>query len=231
MFFSFDPNYFWFVFVPTVIISAGVQVFLQSTFSTWSGVRNGRGLTGLQTGQMIFQRTALDAIPVERTTGTLTDHYDPQGNIVRLSDNVANEPTVAAMAVTAHELGHVQQYQTGSGLIGMRNFLLPALRFSPLLSYISLFFGFYFNLTGLMWAGIAFFGLMVLFSLLTLPVELDASRRALILLQDAEVIQTNEDKRGASLVLRAAALTYLAAAITSVLQLFYFISLVQRRSR
>ncbi|HMR65994.1 MAG TPA: zinc metallopeptidase [Anaerolineae bacterium] len=226
-----DPVYFWYVFVPTLLISGGVQLYLKSSFSTWSQKRNSAGQTGLQVGQQLFSRTDLKAIPLERTPGVLSDHFDPRANVVRLSDPIANQPSVAAMAVTAHELGHVQQYQTGSGLIAARNFLLPALQFSPTLSYISILMGLVFNMTNLLWIGIFFFGLMVLFSILTLPVEFDASRRGLKLLREANLLQTDEDKRGAQQVLTAAALTYLAAAITSILQLLYYISIAQRRQR
>jgi hypothetical protein len=149
--------------------------------------------------------------------------------VVRLSDPVASQPSVASMAVTAHELGHVQQYQTGSGLIKMRGFLLPALQFSPTLSYIAIFMGFVFNLTGLIWIGIFFFALMVLFSILTLPVEINASRRGLRLLGDAGLMESDQDSKGARQVLTAAALTYLAAAIASILQLLYYISVARRR--
>ncbi len=141
MFFSIDPVYFWLVFVPVLVISAGVQIYLKSTFSKWSPVRNSSRLDGMHVGQRLFDRTSLKAIPLQQTPGTLTDHYDPGANVVRLSDPVATQPSVAAMAVTAHELGHVQQYQTGSGLIKMRGFLLPALQFSPTLSYIAIFMG------------------------------------------------------------------------------------------
>lgn len=229
MFLYIDPVYFWYVFVPVLIISAGVQIYLRSTFSKWSNVRNSAGLTGLQTGQQLFRRTSLQAIPLEQTHGTLTDHFDPRANVVRLSDPVAGQSTVAAMAVTAHELGHVQQYQTSSALIGVRSFLLPALQFSPTLSYISIFMGLMFDMAGLLWIGIFFFALMVLFSVLTLPIELDASRRGLKLLREAELMQSDSDAKGSRQVLTAAALTYLAAAVASILQLLYYISLAQRR--
>jgi Zn-dependent membrane protease YugP len=134
------------------------------------------------------------------------------------------------MAVTAHELGHVQQYQTGSGLIRMRGFLLPALQFSPTLSYIAIFMGLVFDLTGLLWIGIFFFALMVLFSILTLPVEINASRRGLRLLEEAKLMRSENDAKGARQVLNAAAMTYLAAAISSILQLLYYISVARRRS-
>jgi hypothetical protein len=138
MFYSFDPIYFWYIFLPTMLISLGVQVYLRSAFGKWSNIRNSTGLTGLQVGQQLFNRTSLKTISLQRTPGSLTDHFDSGANVVRLSEPVANQPSVAAMAVCAHELGHVQQYQTGSALIGMRNFLLPALQFSPTLSYISI---------------------------------------------------------------------------------------------
>lgn len=228
--FWIDPVYFWYVFIPTMLISLGVQFYLQSTFRKWSNVPNSSKIAGPQTAQQLFARTSLNPIPVERIKGNLTDHFDPRSNIVRLSDPVSTQATVASMAVTAHELGHVQQYQTGSGLIKMRGALLPALQFSPTLSYACLMFGLIFEMTNLIWLGVLFFGLMVIFSLLTVPVELDASRRGLALLTEAGLMQTDEDRKGSRAVLTAAALTYLAAAITSVLQLLYYISIARRAS-
>jgi Zn-dependent membrane protease YugP len=224
-----DPVYFWYVFIPTMLISIGVQVYLRSTFSKWSNVKNSSGFVGPQVAQQLFDRTSLQPISVERIRGSMTDHFDPGANVVRLSDPVATKPSVASMAVTAHELGHVQQYQTGSGLIKVRGFLLPALQFSPTISYIAILFGLWFNMTGLLWLGILFFALMVLFSILTLPVEIDASRRGTKLLQEAGLMQAESDAQGSRAVLAAAALTYLAAAITSILQLLYYVSVANRR--
>jgi Zn-dependent membrane protease YugP len=224
-----DPVYFWYVFIPTILISLGVQVYLRSTFSKWSNVKNSSGIVGPQVAQQLFSRTSLQPIRVERIKGTMTDHFDPGANVVRLSDPVATKPSVASMAVTAHELGHVQQYQTGSGLIKVRGFLLPALQFSPTVSYIAILLGLWFNMTGMLWVGIFFFALMVLFSLLTLPIELDASRRGTRLLEEAGLMQAETDAKGSRAVLTAAALTYLAAAVTSILQLLYYISIANRR--
>jgi len=223
-----DPTYFWYVLIPTLILSAGVQIYLKSTFKKYNQVKNHNNMNGVQVGQQLFARTSLDAIPLQRVKGSLTDHFDPGANVVRLSDPVATQPSVAAMAVCAHELGHVQQYQTGSGLIKMRGFLLPALQYSPTLSYVAILVGLIFNVTGLIWIGIIFFALMVLFSLLTIPVEVDASRRGLKLLTEAGLLESQADATGAKKVLTAAALTYLAAAVTSILQLLYYISVAQR---
>jgi len=134
------------------------------------------------------------------------------------------------MAVTAHELGHVQQYQTGSALIKVRGFLLPALQFSPMISYLAILFGLIFNIANLIYIGIIFFALMVIFSILTIPVEVNASRRGRSLLREADLMETEADDKGSRAVLNAAALTYLAAAISSILQLLYYISIAKRRS-
>jgi len=227
--FYIDPVYFWWVFIPTLLLSLGVQLYLNSTFSKWKKVRNHVDMNGAQVAQQLFAKTDLKSVKLVGTPGEMSDHFDPRKNVVGLSKTVATQPTVASMAIAAHELGHVQQYQTGSGLIKMRNLLLPALRFSPIVSYIAIFFGFYMNMVGLIWVGIIFFGIMVLFSILTLPVEFDASKRGIKLLDEAGLLANPQDEKGAKQMLRAAGMTYLAAAITSVLQLLYYISLAKRR--
>ena len=106
--FYIDPVYFWFVLIPTLLISIGVQIYLKRTLSNWNEVRNGQGLVGPQVAQQLFDRTSLQPIRVERVSGTMTDHFDPGANVVRLSDPVSKRNSVASMAITAHELGHVQ---------------------------------------------------------------------------------------------------------------------------
>jgi Zn-dependent membrane protease YugP len=225
----FDMRYLWLVALPTLIISTGVQLYLKSTFKKWSNTPNGAGENGMRIVQDLFNRTSLDAVNIERVKGSMTDHFDPHANIVRLSDPVAMQPSVASMAIAAHELGHVQQYQTGSAMIKARGFLLPALRFSPRVAYFAIFLGIFFNMTGLIWIGILFFSLMVLFSIMTLPVEIDASRRGLRLLDEAGLFVTEEDRVGSRKMLTAAGMTYLAAAVTSIMQLLYYINIAQRR--
>jgi len=227
MFGLFDTTYLLWVFIPTLLLSLGVQLYLKSTFRKWSNVRNSSGLTGEGTAQALFSRTSLQAIPVQRTPGSLTDHFDPRSNTVNLSDSVAGATSVAAMAVTAHELGHVQQYQSRSVLIHARGFLLPAVQFSPTISYICIIAGLILNMTGLVWVGVVFFGLLVLFSLLTLPVEIDASRRGLRMLREAGLSAAPEDAQGSKAVLTAAAMTYLAAAVSAVLTLIYYVALAR----
>jgi Zn-dependent membrane protease YugP len=168
-------------------------------------------------------------IEFQRVSGNLTDHYDPRTNTVRLSEGVAKRHSVAAMAIVAHELGHAQQHEHNSILISMRNFLIPAVTISPQIAYLLIIIGLIFNLAGAFWLGVIFYGLMVLFSLVTLPVEFDASRRGRQLLREADLMVTEQDEAGSQRVLMAAAATYVAAAVSAVLQLLYYISIGRRR--
>lgn len=226
----FSSNYFLLVFLPTVLLSIGAQVLVSSAFSRWGRVRNSTSLTGEQVARRIMASAGL-SVGLEGTPGEKTDHFDPTANVVRMSQSVATVPSVAAMAVVAHELGHAQQYQQQSALITMRTFLLPAVRFSPMVSYILIMAGLLLNMLFLAELGILFYAVVVLFMVLTLPVEIDASLRGMRLLRESGIMQTEEDISGSRSVLTAAALTYVAAAVTSLLNLLYYISLVSGRRR
>lgn len=225
----FDSNYLLYVFIPTLILSLAAQAFVRSAYSKWGKTQNGSGLTGVQVAEQIMSRTNVRGVKLEGVPGELSDHYDPASHTVRMSRGVASVPSVAAMAVVAHELGHAQQHQEKSPLIAARNFLVPAVQFSPTIGYMMIFAGLILNITGLIYVGIVLFGIMVVFMILTLPVEFDASRRGLILLQEAGLVADTQDRDGARQVLTAAGLTYVAAAITAVLQLLYYLSLANRR--
>ncbi|GAB4309356.1 MAG: zinc metallopeptidase [Phototrophicales bacterium] len=225
----FDPNYLLLVMIPSLILSLGAQMFVQSAYKKWGNTRNGSGLTGAQVGQRILQTSGLHGVRFEGTAGELTDHYDPSNHTVRMSQGVATVPSVAAMAIVAHELGHAQQYEEKSPFIAMRSFLVPAMQFSPMISYALILAGLLFSIMPLAWLGIGFFAIVVGFMLLTLPVEFDASRRGLKLLEQSGLMVTAEDRNGARQILTAAALTYVAAFISSLLTLIYYISLVSRR--
>ncbi|NJO84570.1 MAG: zinc metallopeptidase [Blastochloris sp.] len=227
----FDPTYLIFVFLPTLVLSGLAQLFVSSAYRKWGNTQNGSGLTGVQVAERILSRTNLRGVSLEGTPGRLSDHYDPRTHTVRMSEDIATRPSVAAMAVTAHELGHAQQHQEHSPLIALRNFLVPAVQFSPTIGYMLILFGLLFAITELAWAGVLLFGLMVVFMLLTLPVEIDASVRGMRLLRESGLLTVETDESGSRQILTAAALTYFAAAITAVLQLLYFISLVQGSSR
>lgn len=226
---GFNSSYILWVLIPTLVLSIGAQALVSMAFARWTKTRNSAGLTGQQVAQKLITSAGLDGVGLEGTPGTRSDHFDPQTNVVRMSQEVATLPSVASMAVVAHELGHAQQYQQRSPLIAMRSFLVPAMQFSPMASYLLIVLGFALNLLGLVQIGILVYGVVVLFMVLTLPVEIDASLRGLRLLKDAGFMQTAEDSSGSRSVLTAAALTYVAAAVTSLLNLLYYISLLNRR--
>ena len=226
-FLYFDPMYFMFM-IPGIILSVIAQVYVSSAYNRWSQEVNGSRLSGPEVARRIMRHAGLD-VGLETTPQEMGDHYDPQSHTVRMSPGVARTNSVAAMAIVAHELGHAQQHQEGSVLIAARNFLLPAVRISPMISYGLIMIGLLFGMAGLAQLGIVFFGITVLFMLLTLPVEIDASMRGLRLLNETGLMMYDSDRSGARSVLTAAALTYVAAAVTSLLQLLYFVSLVSRR--
>lgn len=225
----FSSNYFLLVFLPAIVLSIGAQILVSSAFSKWTKIRNSSGLSGAQAAQKIIQRAGLQGVQLEGIAGQRSDHFDPTSNVVRMSQDVATTPSVAAMAVVAHELGHAQQYAENSALIQMRSFLIPAMRFSPMASYALIMIGLLANAVGLIQLGIVFYGVVVLFMILTLPVEIDASRRGLRLLREAGLMNSEEDVSGSRSVLIAAALTYMAAAVTALLNLLYYLSLLNRR--
>lgn len=228
--FIFDSAYIMMVFIPSLLLSILAQFFVKSAYSKWGKTRNSLGLTGVEVGERIRRASGMTHVAFEAVPGQLTDHYDPRSNVVRLSQDIAAKPSVASMAIVAHELGHAQQHAQNSVLISMRNFLVPAMQFSPMISYSLIFAGLIFRIMDLAWLGIGFFGVVVVFMLLTLPVEFDASRRGLILLREAGLMVDSQDSGGSRQMLTAAALTYIAAFITALLTLLYYISLVQRRS-
>lgn len=223
----FDTTYLIMVFIPALLLSLGAQFYLSSTYRKWGDTRNARGLTGAQAGQIIAQKAGL-GVRFEGVQGRLSDHYDPSSHTVRMSQDIATKPSVAALAIVAHELGHAQQHQEKSPLIALRSFLVPAMAISPNVAMGLVFAGLIFSATGLIWIGILFYLVVVAFMILTLPVEIDASRRGLVLLQQADLTTSSAETSGARAVLTAAAMTYVAAAVQAILQLLYFIQLARR---
>lgn len=221
----FDPTYILFVMLPALIISGLAQLYVRNQYGKWSQRANSRNLTGARTAQMIMQSYGLRT-NLEVTPQTLGDHYDPTNQTVRLSPGVANQPSIASMAIAAHEYGHVQQYAEKSPLIGARSLILPVARYGDSFAFILMFLGLLINSFGLAFIGLIGFGFAALFTVLTLPVEFDASRRAMKMLDEMGVLSTREDRAGAQAVLRAAALTYVAAMVVAILNLAYYALLV-----
>lgn len=221
----FDSFYILYVFLPALVLSLGAQAYLSMTYRKWENKQNERGMTGQQVGDFLVRNTNLMNVSFEGTPGRLSDHYDPRSHTVRMSQDIATKPSVASMAIVAHELGHAQQHQEESVMIAMRNFLVPAMSISPNVAMGLVFAGLIFNTSGLITLGALFFGVVVIFMLLTLPVEIDASMRGLRMLKETGLVSVESDRSGARAVLTAAAMTYVAAAVQAVLQLVYFIML------
>lgn len=218
---------YYLIGIVAFVASMAIQGWLRSTYGTWSKRANSAGLNGRDVAMAILRANGLDEVRVESVQGELSDHYDPTKRVVRLSAGNYGRASVAGMAVAAHEVGHAIQHARGYAPLKVRHAILPAAsigtRFGPILAVMGLFLGSF----GLLQIGILLFAAAVLFHLVTLPVEFDASRRALVQLEQLGLV-TPQDKGGARSVLTAAAMTYVAAAATAIAYLLYFISASRR---
>lgn len=211
-----------------LIISISAQININSTFSKYSKIKNCRGITGAQAARSILDRNGLYDVAVERVRGNLSDHYDPVANVVRLSDSTYNSTSVAAIGVAAHECGHAIQHAENYSPVKLRMGLVKYTNFASGISYFLVLAGLLFEFSGLIYLGAAFFAVVALFQLITLPVEFDASRRAMAILS-AGVLYDDREVKGARKVLTAAALTYVAALLTSLLYLLRLLIIARRR--
>ena len=212
--------------IPAIILSIYAQSKVQSAYRTYLNVRNSRGITGAEAAQRILQFNDLN-IPVREIQGTLTDNYNPKEGTMNLSAQVYELPTIASMAIAAHECGHAIQHATGYSLLNLRNSIVPVANVGSMLSWPLLLIGLMMGSSGgfLFNLGIFLFLGVVLFHLVTLPVELDASRRALIQLEALNCFASDEEHAAAKQVLDAAALTYLAALATAVANLMRMLAM------
>lgn len=214
--------------IPGLLLGLYAQFKVKSTFDRYSRIRTKSGLTAEQAARALLSRGGSTNVTISRVNGSLTDHYDPSSKTLRLSDSVYGSDSVAAVGVAAHECGHALQEHDGYGLLKLRAALVPVVNIGSSL-YLPIFMaGLLFSWEPLQMVGILCFGLTLLFSLVTLPVEINASKRALGML---EGVLDAEELRGARAVLSAAALTYLASVISSALQLLRLILISRSRSR
>ena len=214
--------------LPAMIIALFAQFRVKSAFSRYSQERCVSGLTGAETARRILELNGIYDIRIEHIAGDLTDHYSPNEKVIRLSDSVYNVQSIAAVGVAAHECGHAVQYATGYAPIKVRNAIIPVTNIGSTLSFPILLVGLILNFQPLVLVGIALFSIVTLFQLLTLPVEFDASRRALKTIDERGML-TPEEFTGAKKVLSAAAMTYVAALLTSLAQLLRLMILFGRR--
>ncbi len=223
--FYLDPTYLCFM-IPSIALMGFASWYVRHAYNKWSQVRATSGLTGTQAAQRLISTGSLYGVQVQGTAGQLTDHYDPRNKTLFLSQGVANSPSVAAVAISAHELGHALQDAEDYFPMRIRAMLVPAVNIGSNLGWILIMIGLVLRQVNIAWIGVAVFSAGALFALATLPVEFNASARAKQLLYQTGIIQTEEEQRGVNQVLNAAALTYVAGLITAVLQLLYYVFLV-----
>jgi len=228
--FFFDPAYLIFM-IPAFILMGITSWYVRSSYSKWSKVRASSGLTGAQAAQRLISSGNLYGVKIQGIAGNLTDNYDPRDKTLNLSQGVINSPSVAAVAIAAHELGHAMQDADDYLPLRFRAAIVPAVNIGSYLGWILIMAGLFLRMTNLAWLGVLVFSGGAVFALATLPVELNASARAKELLVQTGIIQTDEERRGVNAVLNSAALTYVAGLVTAVMQLLYFASLVSGRRR
>ncbi|MDK0954832.1 zinc metallopeptidase [Clostridium perfringens] len=222
-----DPTYL--ILIPAILISAWAQFKVSSTFNKYSTVRSINGYTGEQVARILLNDAGLQEVEIQQVPGRLSDHYDPRAKVLRLSSDVYGSTSVASIGVAAHEVGHAIQDKESYSALVFRNAIVPVVNFSSSLSWILFFIGILLSYSTLVTIGIILFSVVVLFQLVTLPVEFNASSRALKLLE-ARGILYDKEVDGARKVLSAAALTYVAATLMAVLQLVRLIAISNRNS-
>jgi len=225
--FFFDPLYLLFA-LPGLLLGFYAQSRVRSNFKKYSQVRSATGTTGAQAARRILDANGLQMVDVERVNGFLSDHYDPRAKVLRLSPQVYDTPSLAAVGVAAHEAGHAIQDQKNYAPLQLRSALVPGVQIGGWVGPLIFFAGLFFNTT-IAWIGLGIFALTAVFSLVTLPVEFDASRRAKQLLGTTGILAPQE-LQGVNRVLDAAALTYVAAAIQSVMTLAYYAFILMGRN-
>jgi hypothetical protein len=223
--FFIDPRYLMFM-LPAFLLMMLVQWYVQSAYRRWSQVQARSRLTGADAAQRLISAGGLNGVQIEGVAGNLTDHYDPRDKVLRLSRGVYGSNSVAALAIAAHELGHAMQDKDNYLPLRLRAAMVPAVSIGSYLGWILIVIGIVIQQTQLSWLGVLVFSGGALFALATLPVELNASAWAKRLLVETGMIAGDDETRGVNHVLNAAALTYVAALVTAVLQLLYWVSIV-----
>ncbi len=226
--FYYDTVY-WVALIPILILSVYAQIKVSSSFNRYSRIRNQRNITGAMAADAVLRAHGIRDVIIRPCRGHLSDHYDPRSNTIFLSESVFDQATVAAVGVAAHEAGHAVQYAVGYGPIKLRMAILPVTRFGSQFSFLAIALGLILEAQSLFAVGIILFATTTFFQLVTLPVEFNASGRAIGTIEGAYLLN-EEEQKGAKKVLSAAALTYVAALLTSMLQLLRYLMLFAGRN-
>lgn len=223
---GFDP--YFLLILPALAFTLWAQFKVKSNFDKFSKMRTANGMTGAQAAEEVLRAAGISGVRIERVSGHLSDHFDPRGNVIRLSDSVHDAATVAAVGVAAHEAGHAIQYAHGYSPMKVRAAIIPVTNIGSKLAMPLIIAGFLLASMNLIWVGIILFSTVAVFQLVTLPVEFNASGRALAAIESGSIL-TREELSGSKKVLTAAALTYVAALAMSLVQLLRFVALARRR--
>ncbi|MEZ0396969.1 MAG: zinc metallopeptidase [Anaerolineales bacterium] len=223
-----DPYYMIYM-LPAFVLMMFATWYVNAAYRKWSQVAASSRLTGYQAAQRLVAASGLYGLQIKGIAGEMTDRYDPRDNTLYLSRRVAETPSVASLAIAAHELGHALQDKEGYLPLRFRSAIVPMVNIGSYLGWILIVAGLILGWTNLAWLGVVFFSGGAVFALATLPVEWNASQRARRLLTESGILYSEEERRGVNHVLNAAALTYVAALITALLQLLYFVGLIRRR--
>lgn len=231
MFMMWDPMY-WIIAAPALILALVAQWWVRHSYQKYLEVRNGANMTGIEATRHMMNRIGL-RLNVEQAPGVLSDHYDPRSKTLRLSQEVANQPSVTSVAIAAHELGHAHQDAQNYTPMRIRSGLVPVVNFTSWLGPILFLAGLWLSIHPIAWLGVLAFGAAALFALVTLPVELNASRRGMQMLEQSGILTTADERKKARRVLTAAALTYVAALAQAVSTMLYYVMLLSggRRRR
>lgn len=213
----------------SLIITLGAQLFVNGSYSKYKKVRNQKGITGREAAREILDRNGLNDVKVVETRGTLSDHYDPRSRTVALSSEIYHGTSVAGISVAAHECGHAIQDKDGYFFMRIRASLIPIVNFSSYAGYIAIAIGFAFGALNLVWLGILFEIAILLFQIITLPVELNASSRALKLVKEYNFFTSRELGQG-KVMLSAAAMTYVASVASTLIQILRLVLMIGRRN-
>lgn len=228
--FYYNISYLY-LLIPAMIISVAAQIAVKSAYSKMSSVYSKSGYSGAQAAAAILKYYGITDVRIEQCSGKLTDHYDPRTNVIRLSEGVYSSTSIAAIGIACHEAGHAAQHATNYLPIKIRNSILPVCRIGSYAGIPLAFIGMIFSFESLIFIGLLLYSFIMLFQLATLPVELNASSRALAVIEETGLLRDDTELKGAKKVLTSAAFTYVAALISSLANLLRFILIFTRRRR
>lgn len=228
--FYYDSSYF-FLILPALIISVAAQFAVKNAYKKMSAVYSKSGYSGAQAALAVLRYYGVNDVRIEQCSGKLSDHYDPKKKVIRLSEGVFSSTSIAAIGIACHEAGHAAQHAEGYLPIKVRNSILPVCQIGSYTGIPLALLGYFISFEPLIFAGLLLYSFIMLFQLATLPVEFNASRRAIAVIEETELLKNENELSGAKKVLRCAALTYVAALVSSLMNLLRFVMIFTRRRR